>query len=259
MSGLSNLRNHEDYIEKAVRYDSLAHYYKYLDPTMHIHYYQKHLRYMKKAMSSLRAESVANYYQSHSPARIRISHASPDAPNVDVYINGNRILREFSFKETSNYLSLPAGKYQVDIYPAGDMVSTVLSRKLTVEAGKPYTVFAADSVEKLKLVVLEDHPSVPFGESKVRFIHLSPDNQPVDIAVKNGDVVFHNIEFRSASDYLALSPLTVDLEVRATGTKDVLLPLPQVTFQSNQVYTLVAAGLSNGEPSIQPIILTERD
>jgi hypothetical protein len=139
------------------------------------------------------------------------------------------------------------------------MVSTVLSRKVTVEAGKQYTVAAADIVEKLKLVVIEDHPVVPSGETKVRFVHLSPDTQPVDIAVKNGDVIFRNIGFRRSSDYLPLSPLTVDLEVRATGTKDVLLPLPGLTFQRNQVYTLVAVGLSNGEPSIEPIILTERE
>jgi hypothetical protein len=257
--GLSINRNHDDYLQKAAMYDLLSQYYKYLDPSMHIHYYQKHIRSMNKAMSSLRAQSVANYYQSNSPARIRVLHASPDAPNVDIYINGNRILRDFSFKETSNYLSLPAGRYQIDIYPAGDMVSTVLSRKVTVEAGKQYTVAAADIVEKLKLVVIEDHPVVPSGETKVRFVHLSPDTQPVDIAVKNGDVVFRNIGFRRSSDYLPLSPLTVDLEVRATGTKDVLLPISGLTFQKNQVYTLVAVGLSNGEPSIEPIVLTERE
>jgi hypothetical protein len=259
VSGLSTIRNHEDYIQKAARYDLLAYYYKYLDPTKHIHYYQKHLKYMSKAMSSLRAHSVANYYQSLSPARIRILHASPDTQNVDVYINGNRILRDFSFKKTSNYLSLPSGKYQVDIYPAGDMVSTVLSRKINVEAGKLYTVVATDLVEKLKLLVFEDHPFVPSGETKVRFVHLSPDTQPVDIAVKNGDVVFRNIEFRRASDYLALSPLTVDLEIRSSGTKDVLLPLPQMTFESNRVYMLIAAGQIKGNSSVHPILLTEGD
>lgn len=259
MRDLSNNRNHDDYLRKAAMYDLLAQYYKYLDPSMHIHYYQKHIRSMTKATSSLRAQSVASYYQRNSPARIRVLHASPDAPNVDIYINGNRILRDFAFKETSNYLSLPAGRYQIDIYPTGNMVTTVLSRKVTVEAGKQYTTVATDVVEKLKLVVIEDYPVVPSGETKVRFVHLSPDTQSVDIAVKNGDVIFRNIGFRRSSDYLPLSPLTVDLEVRATGTKDVILPVPGITFQRNQVYTLVAIGLSNGEPSIEPIILTETE
>lgn len=254
---MSNIRNHRDYIEKAARYDLLAQNFKYLDPTLHIHYYQKHLKYMSKAISSIRAHSIASYYQSISPARVRLLHASPDTPNVDVYINGNRILRDFSNKDKSNYLSLTSGKYQVDIYPAGDKVSTVLSRKINVEAGKPYTVVVTDLVEKLKLVVLEDDPIVPSGETKVRFVHLSPNTQPIDIAVKNGDVVFRNIGFKRSSDYLALSPLTVNLEIRTTGTKDVLLPLPQVTFQSNQVYTLFAVGLINDDSSVEPILLTE--
>lgn len=258
MKSLSTPRTHEDYIQKAALYDLLAQYYKYLNPTMHVNYYQKHVKYMNKAVHSLRADTMASYYQSNSPARLRVLHASPDAPKVDVYVNGNRILRDFPYKEVSNYLSIPAGKYQIDIYPAGDMVSTLLSRKVTVEAGKQYTVAAADLAEKLKLVTLEDSASIPNGETKLRFVHLSPDSDRVDIAVKNGDVVFKDIGFRQASNYLGLSPLTVDLEVQATGTKNVLLPLSALTFNRNQVYTVFALGLSKGEPALEAILLTER-
>lgn len=260
MKSLSTPRTHEDYIQKAAIYDLLAQYYKYSNPTMHMNYYQMHIKYMNKAVQSLRADTMASYYQSNSPApaRLRVLHASPDGPNVDVYVNGNRILRDFPYKEVSNYLSIPAGKYQIDIYTAGDMVSTLLSRKVTVEAGKQYTVAAADLAEKMKLVILVDSPYVPNGETKLRFVHLAPDLDGVDIAVKNGDVVFKEIGFRQASDYLGLSPLTVDLEVRATGTKNVLLPLEGLTFNRNQVYTLFALGLSKGEPALETMLLTER-
>ena len=42
----------------------------------------------------------------------------------------------------------------------------------------------------MRLLVFENQPRVPINESKVRFIHLSPDTPPLDIAVKDRDVDF---------------------------------------------------------------------
>ncbi len=43
-----------------------------------------------------------------APARVRIMHASPNAPAVDVYVNGQRVLSGVPFFAVSDYLSLPA-------------------------------------------------------------------------------------------------------------------------------------------------------
>lgn len=251
---MSKERNHQELLQKAAMYDLLSCYYKYSNPTMHTAYYQKHLKYMHKAVQSMHHDMITR----NTPARVRVLHASPDAPNVDVYVNENRVLQNFPFKEVSDYLSLPAGKYQIDIYPAGDMVNNVLSRKVAIEGGKQYTVAAADTVKKLRLITLVDEPFVPTGETKVRFVHLSPDAPAVDIAVKNGDVIFSNVAFKQVSKYLPLMPMTVDLEVRLAGTKTVVLPLPALTFRANQVYTAVAVGFADGEPSLEALVLTER-
>jgi hypothetical protein len=250
-------RNQQWYFQKASKYDLLAQYFKYLNPAKHIAYYQKHLNCLNYAMHMMRNNNMtpSGEETQQKAAKVRIVHASPDAGPVDIYVNGTRILRDFPYKEASDYLSLPAGRYQVDIYPAGNMVSTVLSRKVTVESGKIYTVAAAGNAAKLKLVILEDHPAVPSGETKIRFVHLSPDAPAVDIAVKNRDVIFPNISFRQASRYLALTPMTVDLEARIAGTSNVALSIPRVQFKADQVYTLLAVGSVAREPELEAIIL----
>ena len=42
-------------------------------------------------------------------ARVRAAHMSPNAPNVDVYVDGDVVLEDVPFGDTSNYLELDAG------------------------------------------------------------------------------------------------------------------------------------------------------
>ncbi|WP_421379017.1 DUF4397 domain-containing protein [Bacillus salacetis] len=239
----------EAYLQKAAMYDLLSMYYKYSDPRLHIHYYQKHLKCMQKGIHGM------GFRQQDRPAQVRVLHAVPDAPNVDVYVNGNKVLSDVAFKEISGFMPLPAGRYHIDIYPAGTSVSTVISKKVTVEAGKIYTLAAVGKGSKLQLLPYVTDPFVPSGETKVRFIHLSPNAPAVDIAVKKGDVIFPNVSFKQATDYLGLTPMTVNLEVRAAGTKDAVLTVPNVTLKPNQAYTIFAVGLLNDTPELEALLV----
>ena len=58
-------------------------------------------------------------------ARVRVVHASPDAPAVDITVNGNPVLEALPFREYSEYLSLPAGAYSFGIRVTG--TSTVVA------------------------------------------------------------------------------------------------------------------------------------
>ncbi|MGE7121348.1 DUF4397 domain-containing protein [Peribacillus sp. NPDC046944] len=245
--------NHKDkHLQKAMNYDALSCYYKYTNPHLHDYYYHKHLKSMEKAMQPMRSEQINTV----KPAQVRILHAAPKAPAVDVYVNEMRILQNFAYKDNSNYLSLPPGKYQIDIYPAGQTTSTFLSRKVDLESEKLYTVVAAGSNEMPKLLTFEDNPYVPQDESKVRFVHLSFDTSPVDIAVKDGDVVFSRLPYRKASEYLNLYPMQVDFEVRKADSKEVALSLPNIDIQANIPLSIYIIGTSQGQPGLETLILT---
>jgi len=244
---MSETRNQADYLQKAAMYDLLAQYYKYTSPNLHMHFYLKHFKYMNKAMNIMRTNSKIQ----QGEAKVRLLHTSHDAPNVDMYINGKRVVMDLPFKHVSQELSLNPGKHHIDIYPAGNMVDSVLNKKITVEAGKSYTLTTIDTVKKMRLLIYLNQPEVPLNEAKVRFIHLSPDTLPLDIAVKDRDVIFHRVSYKQATDYLGLTPMTVDLEVRMAGSKEIVLPMSKVQFKTNESYTIVFLGLSNGTPEFQ--------
>ena len=241
------------YFQKASKYGMLADYYKYQNPSLHMHYYKKHLNNLQKGMEAEREAHRRG--ENGRPAKIRILHAVPDAPNVDVLVNGTRVLKDFPYKKVTDYLSLPNGRYQVDVYPTGNLASNLISRKIDVESGKSYTIAAAGSGKKLYLQTYEDQFDVPSGKTKVRLVHLSPDAGAVDVGVKNGSNLFNNVSFRKNTDYLTINPTTADLEAKKAGTNDTVLTLPNVQLLPNTSYSIYVIGFANGQPSLEGLLL----
>ncbi|MEM7048014.1 MAG: DUF4397 domain-containing protein [Acidobacteriota bacterium] len=179
--------------------------------------------------------------------RVRVVHASPDAPNVDVRVDGGLAFENIPFEQVTDYAMLPAGTYQVQVEPAGanNAGPFVIDANLTLTAGTDYTVVASDLLANITpLVLVDDNAAPAAGEAKVRFLHGSADAPAVDIALANGGaVLFPNISFQEASDYISVPANTYDLEVRVAGTQTVVLTLPGIMLNADTIYTAYATGL----------------
>lgn len=190
-------------------------------------------------------------------ARVRVVHASPDAPAVDVYADGNKVLSNVPFKGSSDYLSVPAGPHNFKVYAAGENPASgtaVIDADATLAAGKDYTIVAVGRVADIKPAVFEDNNAAPAaGKAHVRVIHASPDAPAVDVAVKGGPVVFANLAFPNAAGPSPVDAGTYDLEVRAAGTTTVALPINGVQLQAGKIYTVLAVGLLNGTPALEAL------
>lgn len=195
----------------------------------------------------------------HDKAKVRIVHASPDAPAVDITVDGNVVVENAEFKAVTDYLMVPSGEHEVSIFAAGTVADgkPVLTTQLSVEADKAYTVLAINKLEALEVAVMNDDMMTAKGKAKVRVGHFSPDAPAVDVAVTGGDVLFPNAPFKGVTDYLEVDPATLDLEVRAAGTQDVVLSLPGTELKADMIYTVLAVGLASGEPALDAIVLAD--
>jgi hypothetical protein len=184
-------------------------------------------------------------------ARVRVVHASPMRP-VDVWVNGTHV-QNAPFKGIT-YAELAGGDYDVQVVPAGATTPVVIKGTLGFGAGKDYTVIALGKLANIAPLVLEDNNALPeVGKSHVRFLHASPDAPAVDIAVKNGPVLFKNVAFKGVGEYLPVAAGTYDLEVRLAGTSTVALSVPGVKLDNQTVYTIFAMGLATGQPSLTAV------
>ena len=211
---------------------------------------------MKKllaALSIVLALGLAVPVFAQSGARVRVVHASPDAPAVDVWVNDNVAFSNAPFKGITAYAPLDSGTYNVKVVPTGATEPVVIEADLTLEA-KDYTVVAVGTLENIEPLVLVDNNAAPAaGKAHVRFVHASPDAPAVDVAVKGGPILFSNVAFKEVGDYLPVDAGTYDLEVRVAGTDTVALEVPGLALQARTVYTVFAMGLAGAEPALTAV------
>jgi LPXTG-motif cell wall-anchored protein len=178
-------------------------------------------------------------------AQVRVAHLAPDAPNVDVYVNGEPVLTDVAYTTISDYLPLPAGTQQVTVYATGDTSTPVIDTPVEVAAGGAYTIAAVGLVAdgSLTAQVYEDDLRAPSaGNAKVRVVHASPDAGPVDVVPRGGDPLVEGLTFPDATPYVEVPEGTYTLDVNPAGTTDTVLTVPDVALADGAVYSAFAVG-----------------
>lgn len=128
---------------------------------------------------------------------LRVVHASPDAPTVDVYAKGvsTPLLTALDYTETSAYLDLAPGNYTIELRAHGaDPMSAPAyeTGELTLPDGAVITAVAAgllgsmdmDSMFRV-IPLIEDFADAGSGNAAVRILHASADAPSVSIDVGN--------------------------------------------------------------------------
>jgi len=192
---------------------------------------------------------------------VRVIHASPDAPAVDVWVNGSPAITDLAFGEVSPYASLRAGEYDVQVVPTGATSPVVIDvQNLSLFYNTDYTVLAVNTLDKIEpLLLVDDNRPNPIPFARVRFVHASPDAPAVDVAVEGGPVLFSNVAFKGVGDYVSVPAGVYNLEVRVAGTQNVALSLRAIPLEGGTTYTAVAVGFAGGSPSLRAVLATDSE
>ena len=183
-------------------------------------------------------------------AMVRVSHMSPDAPNVDVYVDGgDPVLTDVPFGATSDYLGLAGGTYTVEITAAGDASTVAFEGDVTVESGTSYTIAAVGELSsddtEFRPLVLEDDVSDPGGDSaRVRVVHASPDAPAVDVTVSSsGDAIVDGAAFgETATVTVPANDYTLEIRGDTESNDGEVVADFDVSLDGGTVYTVFAAG-----------------
>ncbi len=209
-------------------------------------------------------------------ARIKFIHASPDAPEVDIYVNDVKVSGVLTIPPATpgvlTYPGLFPGSEYVTVAPGTASVkavlpqtgATALAAELPLQDGQYYSVFAVDSAKKLSVLVLEDYVDGSLADSKsyLRFVHLIPNGAETDLAFSAGttftasgaQTLFTTIGFKGVANYTAIEPGTYSFQLRNAGTITGLTTLASQTFEANRTYTLYARGFVGGTATKAPAL-----
>ncbi|MFC7080431.1 DUF4397 domain-containing protein [Halorussus caseinilyticus] len=206
-------------------------------------------------VASLGAGTVASLTQDEGNAQVRVAHMSPDAPAVNVQVDGETAVEDLEYSDVTEYLDLSAGDHDVTIVTA-ENETAVFEGQVSVEANEKYTVMAAGEVsenatEEFQVTVLSDATEAPTGnQSSVRLVHASPDAGPVDVTFQqSGDAVADNATFGNATDYTTVEDGVYTFEVRpaAEDNNGTVVATFNESLLEGNAYTGFVAGYASPE------------
>lgn len=195
------------------------------------------------------------FRQNENVTFIRVLHASPDAPAVDVYVNNNLVAKGLRYREFTKYLSLLPGLYNLKVYPSGNTSNTIVDMNVNIPARSIFTAAAIGLMPNISLQLInEPHIQRIPGKTYVRFAHLSPTAPNVDITLPNGVKLFSDVEYKEVTEYIPVNPGMYSIQARAAGTENIVLRVPRIKLLPNRFYSIYAVGLPGGTPPLQVLI-----
>lgn len=199
-------------------------------------------------------------------ARIRVVHASPDAPEVDVLVNDGVVLADVPFKVGSDYLTVLSDTYNVKVNAAGTAMS-VIDADLKIAAATDYTVAAVNFLNQIEPLVLVDNNALPAsGNAKLRLVHAAPSAQRVDVYITApaADISmmepsFEDFAFKNNSGYLEVPAGSYQVRVTLPDTKTVAIDTGAVALMDGQVRTAFALDPAGASDSFGVLLLEDRN
>ncbi len=125
---------------------------------------------------------------------IRVAHFSSDAPDVDIYVDGDVVISDLAFGDVSEWLAVDTGTYSVAVTPAGSLVNQAVIGPLdiSVEAGDWFTVTAIGEVDAGTLtaqILEEDYSLIGDGESRINIFHAVPNVPPINVDANDTNLI----------------------------------------------------------------------
>ena len=196
---------------------------------------------------------------------LRVIHSSANAPNVDVYANGTKVLSNVPYQTGSSYLKVTEGTYNIKVTPANDTTGVIVAT-LNLAGDSKYTVIAPGSVANLQnnvIVALDTNSSTPAsGNFKLRAIH-GFETAAVDIHVSQTNnftpdastKVVSSFPFRGITPYLELPAGTYYINITLPGEFSKLIPTDfMLTGANGNIFTAVASGYNVITPVSGPVL-----
>lgn len=189
--------------------------------------------------------------------KVRLMHAIPNGPDVDVYANGKLIYSGLSFGTVTEYITMSANQYRVQLYKAGTKSRPLITETLNIEPNGVYTLAITYENGEISFFVLDDTHSVKNPLlSSVRFINLSPDSQLLSLRLPENIVLFDEVAYLETNEYYPISPGIYNFIV-ITADGSFSKYISNVRLRRSQFITIYIIGLFNKSPQVGYILVQD--
>jgi len=208
---------------------------------------------------------------SSSQSQVRVVHAIPDAPPLDVDINGTKIttapLAFGGFQPASGYTKVSSGSVTIQAFDTGTTINPIFGTNgvtASLSGSSQYTIVLAGfltgtGTNALAALQITDNNTAPSsGNVEFRIINASPSVVPggtVDVYIvpPGTDInqvnppTIQGLAYQQASNpYTSLAAATYSVIVTSSGTKQEIIFPQDYTLVAGQIRTLVLVDNAGG-------------
>jgi len=223
-------------------------------------------------------------------SNMRFVHASPDAPNVDLAVDGKIVATNLPFATVfpgGSYLTISAGGRLIEVQPTGTVNDLVDASNVNFSSHQQYTVFFTGYLatpppppppalpcavtppppnQTINLVT-DDNSAPQSGNIKLRVFHGSPcapANLDIYIVAPGTDITnlsptIPGLAYQQASSYQSTAPTSNEVIMTAAGDPTKARLVDQTyALTPGQIRTLVVLDVAlGGKISPTPLVLAD--
>ncbi len=205
-------------------------------------------------------------------ALLRIVDASPDAGNVDIYLNSTAAAYNLGFGSVSSYFPISPATYTLSANTAGTH-NTLTSVQVPLTVNTQSTLLIGNVASGLQSTLLTDQgKSAPFGQVSVRFVNEATRTGAVDIyflpagtMLTSVGPVVPGISFGQVKGYLNVPAGSYSIAVLPAGTVPSSTTVPlysgnQINLPGSNARTVIVLDSQlMTQPAAQIITLSDYD
>ncbi|MBY6185036.1 DUF4397 domain-containing protein [Marinobacter hydrocarbonoclasticus] len=193
---------------------------------------------------------------------IRVLHASPDAPEVNITVNGDNALEMVDYYQGSGFIELAEGEYSIGvdaILPDGSTTTVIGPATLDLMGDMEYSVIAVGKVADATLeplILARMDEDFGAGNIRLQIVHASPDAPAVDIYltapdddIAMMDPALAGVAFKDSSDLIEVAAGMYQARVTLSGSKDVVFDSGALDLAADTDLMLVAVSNTLSGPS----------
>ncbi|MGI6226220.1 MAG: DUF4397 domain-containing protein [Peptococcales bacterium] len=175
---------------------------------------------------------------------IRVLNACPGPKCIDLYTNNMLLKDNCSYKYLSDYINVYSGDHVFNVYKSGNKHYPILKGYTKLVGKSCHTLVVTGQPSDMSLFVVPDaHVPVATGKAFLRFVNLV-DAPDLDFTFTDGGIIMVNdIEYKEWTQYYPVTPGTYTVKVYVSGTKQLLMEVPNFTMQRGRSYTIYILGL----------------
>jgi Domain of unknown function (DUF4397) len=188
-------------------------------------------------------------------AELRFVLASPDAPGVNILLDGKSVATNMPPGSSTGYISVTSGSRHIQLVPAtGSSTTPILDERLSISALANQTLLVTGAVAAIKPIVLSDGGTAAVtGDGYVRVFNASSTIGSSDVyivpagtSLTGVKAVASNLPFDQGTSYQAVGAGNYEVFLTTPQSTSVNLNTGSLNLAANADQTVVVLDNSAG-------------